>query len=149
VSNLPEVRHHGGDTDTSERDDWLHFPIAWAETGQYGTLLVSPQAWRGLAYRYQAAGAPDGAPSTYTWWYSWSGHCFVPHSRLDPPQPPTPPSASGSFWINFAWAWIPAMFGGGLSGPDFVSGLAGAITVWLVCWAITHGIRLALASRHR
>jgi hypothetical protein len=128
---------------------WLRFPIAWAETGQYGTLLVSPQAWRGLAYHYQAAGAPEGAPSRSRWWYSWSGTCFVPHSRIDPPRRHHP-TIWGSLAWSFWWAWYPSIFiGWGLTalfvGPDGANQGSTSVPAMVLAvvgfWGCVHWLR--------
>ena len=86
--------------------DELRFPVAWAETGEFGTLVMAAEAWRGLAYHYQAAGAPEGEPSTYRWWYRWDGRCFLPYSRIDPHHPSIIGSLAWTVW----WAWLPSMY---------------------------------------
>jgi hypothetical protein len=102
MTNLPDLRHREGDTHATDSDPdspCVRFPVAWAETGQFGVLVVSPQAWRGLAYSYQAAGAPEGEPSRFQWWYRWDGRCFVPYARIEPRKPHHP-----TVWGSLAWS---------------------------------------------
>jgi len=152
MTNLPDLRHPGGDTHATDSDPdsrCVSFPVAWAETGQFGTLLVSPQAWRGLVYSYQAAGAPEGEPSTFEWWYRWDGRCFVPYARIEP-RKPHHPTVWGSLAWSAWWAWFPSiLIGWGLTalfvGPSGANAGDTSVPAMVLSvigiWALVHWLR--------
>jgi hypothetical protein len=103
---LPAVRHPSPSGSTQPAPEGLRFPVIWAETGQVGTLLIPLEAWRGLAYSYQAAGAPFDENPTHSWIYVWQGHYFEPYLRIEPHYPSIIGSLAWTVW----WAWLPSMY---------------------------------------
>jgi hypothetical protein len=147
VTRLPDVRRqaarHGAEGSVL---DLLSFPIAWAETGRFGTLLIPSEDWRGRAYAYHAAGAPDGAASTHTWVYVWNGSFFEPHMRIDPHRPTVWGSLARTAW----WAWLPSVFAAVIFHAFTTAGtkpitdsqfLTMFVPTMCLFWALVHRVR--------
>lgn len=146
MTSLPDVRQR-----TARRGaeppgrDWLRFPVVWA-TGEFGTLLIPSDDWRGLAYAYQAAGAPYGEPSRHVWLYTWNGRYFEPHIRVEPHHPTIWGSLIWSAW----WSWLPSMYAAVIFHAVTTAGttpitdsqfLVAFIVSMCVCWAFVHWLR--------
>ena len=144
MTSASGVRHRtarrGADPDS------LSFPVAWAETGQLGRLLIPLNDWRGLAYAYQAAGAPEGEVSSGVWLYTWNGRFFEPHMRVEPHRPTIWGSLAWTVW----WAWVPSMYAAVIFHAATTAGttpitdsqfLAAFIVSMCVCSGTVHSLR--------
>ena len=69
------------------------------------TSLYPSKEWRGLAYAYQAAGAPEGDLSRRVWLYTWNGR-FFSHTCGSSRTTRRSGQLAWSVW----WAWLPSMY---------------------------------------
>ena len=124
--------------------DSLRFPVAWAETGRAWDALHPVSDWRGLAYAYQAAGAPNGEVRGDVWLYTWNGRFFEPHMRIEPIALRCWGSLGWTVW----WAWVPSMYAAVFFHAATTAGttpitdsqfLATFIVSMCVCWGASTG----------